>query len=254
MEGGGGRRSRVGRAHVSCGHASSRLLKPTFAINLSNVSVIIPLYNCSRFIAEAVRSVLRQTVSVSEILVVDDGSTDDSVAAVPSDPLVSVIRRPHAGLAATLNHGVASAKGEILAFLDSDDRWLPTKLEKQLTHLAGSDGDILLFGQARVFREGAAPSASIEVVNGVAKSALLLTRSVFDRIGPFPTEEGAHDFLSWYARAQELGVSSHVIPEVLFERRIHGENDGILQKDRQRANYFASLKTMLDRRRQNESK
>ena len=82
---------------------------------------------------------------------------------------------------------------------------------------------------------------------------MLLRRTVFDLIGPFPEGEGAHDFIDWYARAQELGITTHVIPEVLYERRIHDGNDGTLQRARQRADYFASLKNMLNRRRKNDS-
>lgn len=217
------------------------------------VSVIIPLYNGSRFIAEAVHSVLQQTVPALEILVIDDGSTDNSIAAVPTHPKVNVIARPHAGIAPTLNHGVSCSRGSIFAFLDSDDRWMTTKLEKQLARLDSTTKNELIFSQARVFQENQEAPLEEEIVNGVAKSAMVLRRTTFDQIGPFPEKEGAHDFLDWYARAQELGLSTHVIPEVLYERRIHDSNDGILQRDRQRANYFASLKTMLDRRRKNEA-
>ena len=219
----------------------------------SDVSVIIPLFNCSAFVAEAVESVLGQTVPPREIIVVDDGSTDGSLMAVPKHPLVRVIARPHAGIAPTLNHGVRCATGSILAFLDSDDVWLPTKLAKQLAHLNASSANELIFGYSQVFVEGDMSESSTEAVPGVAKSALLLRKEVFDLIGPFAEGKGAHDFLDWYARARELQVFSHVIPEVLFRRRIHGQNDGILQQAQQRANYFASLKKVLDRRRQNES-
>lgn len=219
----------------------------------SDISVIIPLFNCARFITEAVNSVLGQTVKPREIIVVDDGSTDESIATVPRHPLVRVEARPHAGIAPTLNHGVSCAKGSILAFLDSDDLWLPTKLERQLARLNSTAEDELIFCHAQIFREGDAAGEMGETVTAISKSALLLRRRVFERIGPFPEEPGAHDFIAWYARACELRIASHVIPDLLHRRRIHGQNDGILNHARQRANYFASLKKVLERRRQSEN-
>lgn len=222
-------------------------------MSIPTVSVIIPAYNRARYIAEAVHSVLQQTIPVFEVLVVDDGSTDATISAVPAHPKVRVIARPHAGIAPTVNHGVSQARGDVLAFLDSDDRWIPHKLELQLARLDSHAAPEIIFGQARIFQEGQPAAIPEETVNGVSKSALLLHRTVFDRIGSFPENPGAHDFLDWYARAQELNIATHVIPEVLFERRVHDQNDGLLQKDRQRANYFASLKTMLDRRRNSQT-
>ncbi len=222
-------------------------------MNNSTISTIIPLYNCSQYIGEAVQSVLDQTVPPSEIIVVDDGSTDESIAAVPNHPSVRVISRPHGGLARTLNHGVECSQGSILTFLDSDDRWLPTKVEQQVALLHSPEKPDLIFSQTRVFHEGNDNPEKNEVVNGVGKSAMMLRRSAFDRIGPFPEAEEAHDFIGWYARAREIGLSSHIIPEILYERRIHDSNDGILQQDRQRARYFSSIKAVLDRRRQQQS-
>ena len=217
------------------------------------VSVIIPTYNRARYIAEAVQSVLQQTVPVLEILVVDDGSTDETIAAVPDHPWVRVIARPHTGIAPTVNHGVTQARGDVLAFLDSDDRWVPTKLELQLARLDSYAPPELIFGQARIFYEDQPASQPEEIVNGIGRSALLLRQSTFERIGPFPEQSDAHDVLDWYARAQELKIPTHIIPTVLFERRIHDQNEGTRQKERQRSLYLASIKTMLDRRRKNQT-
>lgn len=213
------------------------------------VSVVIPLFNNARFVAEAVHSVLDQTYPVHEVLVIDDGSDDGSVAAVPVHEKVKVITRPHEGIAPTLNFGVTQATGEVLAFLDSDDRWLPTKLERQLARLESSKAREIIFCQTRIFHGNQPVAENAEVVNAVAKPAMLLRRTDFELIGQFPTGEGAHDFLGWYARSLEVGLATHVIPEVLFERRVHDQNDGLLKREQQRTNYFETLKTMLDRRR-----
>jgi glycosyltransferase involved in cell wall biosynthesis len=93
-------------------------------------SVVIPAYNASSYIVDCLNSVLAQSETDFEALVVDDGSTDDTASVVSSfvDPRVHLIRRCNGGLAAARNTGIRAAKGELVAFLDADDRWCPDKL------------------------------------------------------------------------------------------------------------------------------
>lgn len=100
------------------------------------VSVIIPTYNSVSTLSRAIESVLSQSRPADEIIVVNDGSTDDTEAMVARDfPRVQYHYQPNAGLAATRNAGAALATGTMLALLDSDDEWVPTKLERQLQTL-----------------------------------------------------------------------------------------------------------------------
>jgi glycosyltransferase involved in cell wall biosynthesis len=105
------------------------------------VSVIIPTYNRARLLLEAVRSVVAQSYQHWELVVVDDGSTDGTAAALAAvtDPRVRVVWGAHSGLAAVpRNRGIAEARGDYLAFLDSDDAWMPEKLAVQLAALGRS--------------------------------------------------------------------------------------------------------------------
>lgn len=98
------------------------------------VSVIITTYNYAQFVREAINSVLGQTIDDLQILVVDDGSTDNTpeILASLDDPRIEVIRTPHQGICATRNEGLARARGEFIAFLDADDRFHAEKLERQV--------------------------------------------------------------------------------------------------------------------------
>ena len=99
-----------------------------------SVSVIVPTYNCARFLESAILSVLHQTVPVLEIIVVDDGSTDHTRQVITSisDKRLRYVRIEHAGVSAARNRGMALAQGEFVAFLDADDLWQPMMIERQL--------------------------------------------------------------------------------------------------------------------------
>ncbi|MDN3920470.1 glycosyltransferase family 2 protein [Roseateles violae] len=108
---------------------------------LHRVSVVIPCFNAEPYIAATLRSVLGQTGAELEVIVVDDGSTDDSVARIEREfPQVRLIRRANAGVAAARNAGIAAATGDWVAFCDADDIWLPGKLSAQFEAIAASQG------------------------------------------------------------------------------------------------------------------
>jgi glycosyltransferase involved in cell wall biosynthesis len=97
------------------------------------VSVVIPTYNRAHTVGRAVESVLLQSHRPLEVIVVDDGSTDNTLEILESyGDRIKVLRQPNGGPSAARNEGVAQAKGEIIAFLDSDDAWKPEKLERQV--------------------------------------------------------------------------------------------------------------------------
>ena len=106
------------------------------------VSIVMPVWKSERYIAEAVKSVLGQTFEAFELLIVDDGSPDGSldICRAFSDPRIRYLRQENRGLAAARNTGLRHARGEFIAFLDSDDIWEPEKLERHVAHLRSSPG------------------------------------------------------------------------------------------------------------------
>lgn len=107
---------------------------------MSRVSVVIPVFNSEKTIIPVIESVLNQTAidQVLEIIIVDDGSKDGSIKLVEnfvrvnSCPKIKIIKKNNGGVSSARNHGMRSSKGEFIAFLDSDDLWLPNKIERQL--------------------------------------------------------------------------------------------------------------------------
>jgi glycosyltransferase involved in cell wall biosynthesis len=116
------------------------------------VSVVIPCFNAAPFIADALRSVFDQQVGGIEVIVVDDGSVDESVAIAESFPAVRVLRQANRGPAAARNLGVAHASGPLVAFLDADDVWLPGKLAGQLALLESEPQAAVVYGDFYFWR------------------------------------------------------------------------------------------------------
>jgi glycosyltransferase involved in cell wall biosynthesis len=219
------------------------------------VSVVITAYNTERYVAEAVESVLGQTVPPGEIIVIDDGSTDGTAAVLEQfDGRIRYVYQTNQGQAAALNNGVALAQGEFLAFLDSDDYWTPTKLEAQLEAFHADPSLDLVFGNTRQFLS---PELPPEVARNLVCddklqpspliSGLLARRSSFERVGPLKIGS-ISSFVEWYLRMKELGLRHTFIDHHITWRRIHSANTSNRNKDIRRE-YLQVLKESLDRRR-----
>src|SRR3972149_4226240 len=116
------------------------------------VSIIIPTYNSDKFISEALCSVLRQTCTDYEIIVIDDGSTDRTKDIIEKTfPEVRYFYIPNQGVSRARNYGIRRARGEFIAFLDADDLWLPEKLEKQLKVFKADQEIMMVFTESRDF-------------------------------------------------------------------------------------------------------
>jgi glycosyltransferase involved in cell wall biosynthesis len=218
--------------------------------NRDLVSVVVPVRDGERFLGAALESVLAQAYEPLEVIVIDDGSTDGSLAVARScHPSVRAVAQPGAGLAAALNHGVRLANGGLLAFLDADDLWPPGKLGRQTSLLDQRPDVDAVFGHAVQFEGDVPANMAIGAQPACSKGTMLIRREAFDRVGPFSSEWRLGDFVDWWARAVEAGVTSVMLREVVLLRRVHDANMGVQRRGEQ-AEYARVLKAMLDRRRQ----
>lgn len=219
------------------------------------VSVIIPVYNCECYLAQAIESVLAQTYQPIELIVVDDGSTDGSAeVAQQFTPHVRYHRQANSGTAVARNRGVTLARGSFLAFLDADDVWVADKLARQLAAFRDTPDLDMVFGHVRQFysREGQLDDSPAGTMPGYSAIAMLIKRESFQQAGPFDTRWQVGEFIDWYAKAMDAGLRSRMLPDVVALRRIHATNQGITQRPA-RTDYARILKAALDRRRQQQN-
>lgn len=225
------------------------------------VSVIIPVYNAERYLAEAMDSVFAQDEESLEIIVIDDGSTDGSADVAKSyGSRVRYHWQPNRnlGVSAARNKALEFARGEYLSFLDADDIWVENKLALQFAAL-DEDPDLdMVFGVVQQFyspdlseeQRGQVRYAN-EVIPGYIAGTMLISREAFDRVGPFATTFRVGEFIDWYAKAKDCGLKERMLPDILLRRRIHDNNMGIRDRDHQN-HYLHVLKASLNRRRRAE--
>jgi len=208
----------------------------------STVSVIIPNYNYGRFLSETIESVLAQTYPCREIIVVDDGSTDNSleVLARYEKDGVKVIRQKNFGVGAARNAGAKASSGDLIAFLDADDFWLPQKIEKQIERLlADEEFGLVTCGMRefdasgetiKIYAEGkegwcAEDILLVKPVTAGPGSSSLLRREVFEQAGGFDERKEMHPSEDWefcYRAARVAKIA--FVPEILVAYRNHGGN------------------------------
>lgn len=220
------------------------------------VSCIIPVYNGERFIGEAIASIRAQTHQHIEIIVIDDGSTDGSESAArAADPDVVYRKQANAGPAKARNLGLTLAHGEFIALLDADDRFLPTKIERQLAHFAANPSADIVLTRVRMFWEGLESEAAAyrhdnrEESAGFANSTMLVRRSVFDRAGVFDEQLPHAATVEWFRTFAEKGVVAETVQEALVERRMHEDNYSRKQRAVSHDEFLHLVKRAMDAKR-----
>jgi len=232
------------------------------------IAAVVPLYNGATFIEAALRSVFAQTRAPDEIIVVDDGSTDDGpgiVKHVGGDRVV-MLRQANAGQSAARNTGIAHSKSDLVALLDQDDVWYPTHLEKLASAFAGPtdpaqpqalgwaytnvdridvEGKVTRAGYLANHHSTHPKRSLIHYVGEdmhILPSAAMFTRRAFDAVGGFDVRLSGYEDDDFFYRLFRAGFASSYISEPLTGLRMHGSSSsGSPRMDASRAIYARSL-------------
>ena len=206
------------------------------------VSVVMPAYNVSRYLGEAIESVQRQTVADWELIIVDDGSTDNTLEIAERyasrDPRISVIHQTNGGISAARNTALAKATGDLIAILDSDDIWLPEFLEKQLRILDRHPEIDIVTGNAwfmgssldgQLARPYPDTRPAPDLLNLIADETCVfimsvLRRRVYDTLGDFDVTMRSNEDYDYWLRAAVAGFRFHRNDEPLGRYRRRGDS------------------------------
>ncbi len=211
--------------------------------HMPKVSVIIPTYNREKYITETINSVLKQTYSDYEIIVVDDGSTDNTEQLIKEqfgDKIIYLFKT-NGGPASARNLGIRVAKGEYIAFLDSDDLWMPEKLEIQIDYMDAHPECGLSFTKALSFiADSISQYEDMELMYNITTSptlknliqgnfipnlTVITQKRCIDDVGGFDERKeliGKEDYELWIRVAMNYSIAC--IPRVLARYQLHGEN------------------------------
>jgi glycosyltransferase involved in cell wall biosynthesis len=222
------------------------------------VSCVVPVFNGERHLAASLDSVLAQTYRSIEVIVVDDGSSDGTRrVATAFGERVRYLYQDNAGPAAARNAGVAAVRGEFVAFNDADDLWNAEKLGRQMAHFARVPSLQVSLTLIQNFldvpaADNLAASVTPELLApqpGFVAQTMLARKSAFDLVGPFHPALVHADVTDWFLRARAQGVVVECLPEVLTQRRLHGQSLSRQMADASREEYLHLIKRHIDTRR-----
>ncbi|EWT04288.1 hypothetical protein N864_02135 [Intrasporangium chromatireducens Q5-1] len=213
------------------------------------VTVVVPAFNAEQFLGDALRALAAQDYPQVEIVVVDDGSSDQTNELATRTPGVHLVTQENAGPSAARNTGMAVGNGEFFTFCDADDRFRADKVSKQVRYLREHPevGCVLVHHQT-FFESDVTRPEWLTDEDGVQPQSAMVRREVVDQIGGFdPTYRFTEGF-EWLGRMRDAGIGIGVLADVCVDRRIHHTNMSYERADLQH-NMLRSLRDRLERNR-----
>lgn len=217
------------------------------------ITAVIPVYNGAHHIGRALESVFRQTLPCSQVIVVDDGSTDGSADVIRSFPDAVLIRQPNSGVAVARNTALAFATGGFIAFLDQDDEWVPAKNATQVRFLDEHPELGFTYCRIRNLLDVEKPEwldqKNVETdPRAFLPGSLFVRRDAFQRVGFFDPSFVNGSDTDWLLRARDRGVRHGLMDDVLLLRHIHELNES-RKRAVSRRDMFVALHGSIRRRK-----
>lgn len=226
------------------------------------ISVVIPAYGAERFVAASIDSVLDQDRPPHEVIVVDDGSTDDTSEVIASfgDRVRGLAHETNRGEAATRNTGLAAATGDAIAMHDADDLMRPHRLRRQAEALvaAGEPARVgCVLGRQAMFSDdgGPLPRWALDTEGRPpphGNSPVMAWRSTYETVGGYDEGFRVGTDSDWLVRVRAAGLEVVLIDDVVIDRRIHAENLTMQSEGSSRHEYLRSLRQVMAARRQEQ--
>jgi len=222
------------------------------------ISVIMPAFQPGAFVYEAIDSILNQGYPFLEILFIDDGSKDGTAVAVEALGIsnIRVFRKMNGGPGSARNLGLEKATGDIIAFLDADDLWLPGKVELQLQLLRENLDAGIVMGNTEGFgaiadEEQRHFKANWESRQFLQLGALMVRKVVFEQLGGFDTTLRYAEDVDWILRVRQAGVKIFEHSDCVLKYRRHARNmtNDTLSRD---MGFIAALRKNIERKRSGE--
>ncbi|MEQ8719077.1 MAG: glycosyltransferase family 2 protein [Acidimicrobiales bacterium] len=213
------------------------------------LDVVMAAYNRADTITAALRSALAQRGADVRVTVVDDAGDDDTADVVVAldDQRVRYLRREsNGGIAAARNTGLDACDREWIAFLDADDIWPPDRTEQLARALTGVPGPSVAVGLVEHFGEHDALEFDPTPTRGLLAGGILLRRGDFDLVGPFDPSLRTGEFVDWFTRAREFGLTEIDIDEIVLRRRVHPSSTAASRRDL-RTDYLDTVRAHLSR-------
>jgi glycosyltransferase involved in cell wall biosynthesis len=218
------------------------------------VSVIIPVNNGALYLREAVESVIEQNIANLEIIIVDDGSTDNTKEIVDKLPYKNICYhyQENGGPSKARNTGIRAAKRNFIAFLDSDDLWPPRKLATQLSYLERTSADLVggliqyLYMPGSEYRQE--QLRITDPVYNVHLGALVIRKQLLEKVGLFNEMLRISEDLDWVLKVREKKIPIPILDEVMLMYRVHPSNL-TKHKTLKDLGVLTALKLSLDRKR-----
>lgn len=224
-------------------------------MNIPPVSVVVPCFNAAAYLAEALESIFLQRHPAIEVIVIDDGSTDDSVGVAQRfADRIKLMKQTNQGISRARNAGLKICNGDIIAFLDADDIWPSDSLSIRLDALGRGPERAYVFGAVEHFVSPDVPEHERtqlicpETRPGRLAGSMLMHRDAFERVGYFDDCFRSGETMDWVARATEAGMKAVCVDATVLRRRIHANNT-VRREAAQQKDYLFALKASMNRRR-----